>query len=249
MRRSIILAILLVAGSAAAQDPGSGQPGASPAGQSSPVNDALMTKFLSCYQEEAEVTAEDKATIKQFAGDLAEGLAKAMEVGSKAAKINLKGAAAPKAAQVLDPQAIAGYSCKDLASKLEKALTSGGLDQLLGDSPAEPWAVAYTSAINEKVLECYSVEVKRAATEEEKSKLTQFNGRMAKMVSLLTNTGACSIEQSKQPACFQGIKQILCSDISTALGSDAGQLVKALSGACAGYINCGIEAAIDKELK
>ena len=246
MKRAMLVVVMfgLAAPPATAQEPGGAPPDPPPAA-SSPVGDALVNKFLTCYQEEAEVTPEDQATIKQFSSDMAEGLANVL---SKT-KVNIKGAAGPKADKVLNPQAIAGYSCKDLASKLEEAMSGGGLDKLLGESPAEPWAVAYTAAISDKVLQCYAVEVNRSATEEEKSKLTQFNGRMAQMVSLMTSTGTCTVEASKQPACFEGIKQLLCTDIATALGADAGQLIKALSAACAGYINCGIEAAIEKELK
>lgn len=246
MRRAAIMfsLICLAMSPASAQEPGDPAPKV-PDLESSPVSSALMNKFLTCYQEEAEVTAEDMATIKQFAGDMAEGLANVLSQS----KVNIKGVAGPKADKILDPQKIAGYSCKDLASKLEEAMSGGGLDKLLGESPAEPWAVAYTAAISDKVLQCYAVEVKRSASEEEKAKLTQFNGRMAQMVSLMTSTGTCTIEAKKQPACFQGIQQILCVDIATALGADAGQLIKSLSVACSGYINCGIEAAIEKELK
>ena len=245
-RRAIIitLSLGLAFSSAGAQEPPASQEPPRPA-----ASDALMKKFISCYAEEAEVTAEDRATIEQFAGDLAEGLANVLAAGSKGLKLDLKGGAGPKADKVLDPTAIAGYACKDLAAKLEEAMTGGGLDKLLGDSPAEQWAVDYTAQISAKVLECYAVEAKRAATAEETAKLTQFNGRMARMVSLMTGTGACTIDQSKEQTCFQGIKQLVCADVAQALGTDAGQLIKALGPACSSYINCGIEAAIEKELK
>ncbi len=246
MRRPVLIAVLLglTLSPAVAQEPPVGQEPARTA-----ASDALINKFLSCYAEEADVTAEDRATIKQFAGDLAEGLANVLSAGSEAAGIDLKGPAGPKAEKVLDPVKIAGYACKDLASKLEEAMTGGGLDKLLGDSPAEQWAKEYTAEISKKVLECYAVEIKRAVSGEEKARLTQFNGRMARMVSLLTSTGACTIEMSKKQNCFQGIQQLVCEDISKALGTDAGQLIKALGPACSSYINCGIEAAIEKELR
>ena len=242
----IIVILLLPFSPTLAQEPAGGES----AGQEiSPVSSALINKFLDCYAEEAEVTAEDRAVLKQFAGDLAEGLSASLSGGAKMAKIDINAKAGSKAEKILDPQAVAGYTCTELASKMEGAMSAGGLDKLLGDGPAEPWAIVYTNALSDKVLQCYSVEVKRAVTTAEKAQLTQFNGRMARMVSLMTSTGACTVDNKQQGKCTEGIMSILCVDLASALTSDPGQLVKALSVACSGFINCGIEEQIQKELR
>lgn len=200
--------------------PAAGTEAAAPAAEPAPLpleldpalGAALTERALSCYVAEGGAgTAEDRATLEAYAGELAEGFVLTLRPDECAGA-----ACAPF---------IEGLECPDLARRLA------------GVGFLAPFAEGYTAALRDRVVACFTEEEggPPAALRE---RLELFRVGLSRALTTLTDEGTCRVDPQRAARCAAELGQVPCAQLAEGLTPDPHPMLRQLVRACDEMLDC-----------
>ena len=249
----VCVCVLSLAGTAEAAPPAGAAPAPSP--EPGIYDLAVVDRVLHCAALEGNpVSAEDRELLTRELASLRQAFGAASRAGALAETGGTAargGGAAPESQDCFTSQSaqcvrdLRLTRCEDLAAQMSAGAGGG----LIGGGEPPTWARLYAAALAGKVRQCATAEQGRPPMPDEERLLGDFAGRMAGVLAMFTQGGACSVDEEALEQCLATVQALDCGGLAAAVNERDEAQVRGLLAPCPGFLRCGrsldeIDAAV-----